>query len=328
MDKILAIAISLIKGLNHTQQLALGFYFSDVAQFEAARPSEMAQLIPERLVYRNPSNSELVRRARKIVEDVERSGARVVTYWDREYPHTLKRLFLPPYVLYVRGTLPPQDIHSIAIVGTRRPSASGRKAAFSLAAEFGLAGVPVISGLAAGIDAAAHWGSLKVQQQTVAVMGTGIDSVYPTANRQLAAKILQNDGALISEYPPFTPAGKFRFPERNRLISGMSKAVVIVQAPEKSGALITADHALDQHKDVFVHSAGTYGAVGAGGLKLSEQGADLIVNARMVLDAWDMHTTAHLETVQTDSFTPEQRLEEELEGRLLKFDGLWYRRVG
>ncbi|MDZ7795103.1 MAG: DNA-processing protein DprA [Spirochaetia bacterium] len=328
MADILSIAISLIKGIKPRDRLSLGFYFSSIEEFEQTKPFEMIQMTTKGISYNNPANAELVRRARKIAEDVERSGARAVSYWDREYPPLLREMYDSPYMLYIRGTLPKQDRPAVAIVGTRHPSPAGRKAAFSLAAELGLAGLPIISGLAAGIDAAAHWGTLKTQQQTVAIMGNGIDRVYPSSNSELAGRILQNGGALISEYPPFTPASRFRFPERNRIISGIARALVVVQAPEKSGALITADHALDQNKEVYVHSAGTYGRRGAGALRLSGDGGMLIENAKKILDAWRIPMDECLETLQLDSFTPSQRLEEELDGRLLRFDGLWYRRVG
>lgn len=328
MADILSIAISLYKGLKKDQRIALGLHFSTVEQFENTSVHEMVLLVPKKIVYKNPPNSELVGRARKIAVDVERSGARVVSYWDKEYPVLLREISVPPYVLYVRGSLPSQEIPMVAIVGTRHPTTAGRRAAFSLAAEFGLAGIPVVSGLASGIDTAAHWGSLKTQQQTLAVMGNGIDTIYPMGNRELASRILRNGGALLSEYPPYTPANRYRFPQRNRLISGLARAVVIVQAPEKSGALITADHALSQDKDVYVHSAGTFGSTGAGGLRLSQDGADLIINAKTILDSWRIQSERRLELVENTGLTPGQRLEEELEGRLLRFDGLWYRRVG
>ncbi|MFW5710552.1 MAG: DNA-processing protein DprA [Spirochaetota bacterium] len=329
MADILSLAISLLKGVSPQQRRTLGLYLTTVEQFGRMRLQDIEQLIKRPLRYRNPSPAELLRQGEKIARDVCRSGARIISYWSEEYPPLLRHnLYDPPYILYVRGTLPRQDVPSVALVGTRTPSASGRKAAFSLAAELGLAGIPVVSGLAAGIDTAAHWGALKTQQQTAAVMGNGIDSVYPHENRELAARILRNDGALLSEYPPFTPAHKYCFPKRNRIISGMARALVVVQAPEKSGALITADHALDQNKDVYVHSAGTYGTVGAGGLRLSREGAKLLVNAATLLDSWNIKTESRIEPVDQGDLSPERRLQEELDGRLLRFDGLWYRRVG
>ena len=329
MADILSVALSLLKGIAPCDRKALGLYFSSGEQFARVRIGQIEQLIGRPIRYSNPSTAELLEQAKKIAADVQRAGARIVSYWSEEYPPMLRHnVYDPPYVLYVRGSLPKQDVPAVALVGTRRPSGSGKKAAFSLAAELGLAGVPVVSGLAIGIDAAAHWGALKTQQQTVAVLGNSIDSVYPSEHRELAARILQNDGAMISEYPPFTPAQKYCFPKRNRIISGMSRAVVVVQAPEKSGALITADHALDQNKDVYVHSAGTYGRVGAGGLRLSKEGARLLVNAKTLLEAWNIKTGCRLEQVQQDEFSPSRRLQEELDGRLLRFDGLWYRRVG
>ena len=329
MADILSVALSLLKGVSPRERKALGLYLSSAEQFGRMRLLQIEQMIQRPLRYRNEVPAELLRQAEKIAADVKLSGARIISYWSDEYPPLLRHnVYDPPYVLYVRGTLPRQDVPAVALVGTRRPSARGRSAAFSLAAELALAGIPIVSGLAAGIDAAAHWGALKTQQQTVAVMGNGIDHVYPAENRGLAARILQNGGALISEYPPFTPAQKYCFPKRNRIISGLSRAVVVVQAPEKSGALITADHALDQNKDVYVHSAGTYGAVGAGGLRLSQEGAKLLVNAGTLLDSWNIKAGCRIEAVQQDELTPALRLQEELEGRVLRFDGLWYRRVG
>ncbi|NOY10048.1 MAG: DNA-protecting protein DprA [Spirochaetes bacterium] len=203
-------------------------------------------------------------------------------YWDTDYPPQLREIYDPPFVLFYRGRMPVFDRPFFAVVGTRRPTGRARRAANTLAYELAGCGTAVVSGLARGIDAEVHLGVLERGGCTLAVLGNGIDFVYPSSNRRIGIKILLSSGALISEYPPGEPPLKYHFPERNRIISGLSKAVIIVQAPEKSGALITADFALEQGRDLYVHSAGLYGQQGRGTRLLYEEGAPVIESAEQI----------------------------------------------
>jgi DNA processing protein len=160
--------------------------------------------------------------------------------------------------------------------------------AFEMGRDFARAGVPVVSGLALGIDAFSHRGNLEGGGATVAVLGSGLDMVYPASNRGLARRILEQGGALLSEYPPGTRPAKWNFPARNRIIACLARAVVIVEAPEKSGALITADFALQMGRDLFVASAGTASVKGGGTRSLAEDGAKVVSGAGSILRDWGL----------------------------------------
>lgn len=202
------------------------------------------------------------------------------------YPPQLRESYRPPFGLYLRGRLPNPDLPSVAVVGTRVPTGRGLQAAFGLGAGLASAGACVVSGLARGIDAAAHRGALSVGGMTVAVLPAGIDSVYPASNRGLAANMVDSGGGLVTEYPPSTEIHRYRFPERNRIIAALCRSCVVVEAPEKSGALITADHALAEGRDVFVHGACLGGSRDAGADALASQGAVVVNNAEDVFSEW------------------------------------------
>ncbi|HEX6971617.1 MAG TPA: DNA-processing protein DprA [Limnochordia bacterium] len=183
-------------------------------------------------------------------EALARIDARIVTARDAEYPKRLEHLPDPPPVLFCRGRALAAGT-AVAIVGTRRASENGRQAAFDLAFQLAGGGCAVISGMARGIDAAAHAGALAAGGPTVAVLGCGLDVLYPPQHRQLAARIA-NAGTLITEFPCGTPPERSHFPRRNRIIAALAAAVAVVEAPRGSGALITVEHALDLGIDVFV----------------------------------------------------------------------------
>lgn len=221
-----------------------------------------------------------------------RQGIGVACYDDPIYPPQLRTIRDAPYLLFYRGELPVPDQAMVGIVGTREPTREGYQAAYELGREFGQAGVPVVSGLARGIDAAAHDGCLAGGALTYAVGGAGIDKVYPASNRSLAGHILDRGGALLSEYPPGTEPLRYHFPERNRIISGLVRTVVVVEAPDNSGALITADFALDQGREVMVHGVGMGSTHGEGIRSLVDDGAATIYGAAEVLEDWGMEYEA------------------------------------
>ena len=174
---------------------------------------------------------------------------------DVNYPVMLTQVYDCPYALFARGNSAILNSPSVAIVGTRKASMSGLKAAFNFSKELVASGYTVVSGLAMGIDAAAHSGALSSSGKTVAVLACGLDNLYPAVNKKLASSIIQNGGCIVSEYSPGEPPLKWRFPARNRIISGLSEAVVVMESPVKSGALITADFALEQNRDLFFHES-------------------------------------------------------------------------
>jgi DNA processing protein len=211
-----------------------------------------------------------------------RIGGRVLAWSDADYPAVLRHIPDPPLALMVRGDLPGDDEIAIAVVGTRRATSYGRRVAEELARDLAAAGVTVVSGLATGIDAAAHRGALEAGGRTVAVLGTGVDDVYPSWHRELAAAIV-GQGALVSEFACGTAPLAFHFPRRNRLISGLTRGTIVVEAAEKSGSLITARYALEQGREVFA-VPGPLGPVAhRGPHRLIREGARLVTCADDVL---------------------------------------------
>lgn len=212
-----------------------------------------------------------------------------ISFEDKRYPALLRETGKPPKNLFIKGNVNFEEMYSnkapiIAIVGTRRPTLYGKDMAFALARDLAFQGAVIVSGLALGIDTEAHKGALEGGGITWAVLGSGIENIQPTHNRPLAEKIIHHNGLIISEYEGETPATQWTFPERNRIIAGLSYATIVIEAPERSGALITARLALDANREVgavpgeatSVHSLGTN--------KLIKEGAALIRNAEDIVE--------------------------------------------
>jgi DNA processing protein len=213
-------------------------------------------------------------------------GIRALTLLDQDYPVSLREVADPPPVLFVRGRLEPGDAQAVAVVGTRRATAYGLAVAERLARDLAGAGITIVSGLAKGIDTAAHRAAVHAGGRTLAVLGNGLDQVYPPENGGLARTIVDDDaGALVSEFAPGVPPDAVNFPRRNRIISGLSRCTVIVEAGERSGALITADFALEQGRDVLVVPGSVFNPMSAGPNGLLKQGATPVTHAQDILDA-------------------------------------------
>jgi len=205
---------------------------------------------------------------------------------DSTYPPRLSETSDPPVTLFFRGKPPENGYLLVGIVGTRFPTGGARKAAFGLGFELACQGVGVVSGLARGVDREAHEGCVHAGGYSIGVLGNGIDQIYPSSSRAAGMALLEAGGTILSEYPPGMPPLGWHFPARNRIISGLSRSVVIVQAPERSGALITAEHAAEESRDLYVHTAGQWGSAGAGTRHLAESGAPVIAGARDILRDW------------------------------------------
>jgi len=188
-----------------------------------------------------------------------------------------------PKKVYYIGSLPQQRSAVVAIVGTRKPTAYGKEVTFKIAYDLAKKGVIIVSGLALGVDTIAHKAALEAGGTTVAVLANGLDSIYPATNQQLAAAIIKSGGAIISEYPPGTPARDFQFLARNRIISGIADAVIVTEAASRSGTLATVAHALDQNKEVFAVPGNITSPMSVGPNRLIQQGAHPILEARDVL---------------------------------------------
>ncbi|MCB1059143.1 MAG: DNA-processing protein DprA [Calditrichaeota bacterium] len=229
---------------------------------------------------------------KKQLEAADKCGARVISYWDEKYPRLLKELEQDaPAVLFVRGTMP-AEARRVAFVGTRRASDYGRRACKEIINGLAGSGIYIVSGLASGIDGAAHLAALERALPTEAVFGCGIDIIYPDGHKTLAQKILDAGGALVSEYPPGTQPSGFTFPQRNRIIAGMSLATVVIEAPEKSGALITARLAGSYGREVGAVPGFVVGGKAAGCHELIKEGAALIDSAQDILDLIKVSTRA------------------------------------
>lgn len=212
-----------------------------------------------------------------------RAGVDIVTLEDAEYPQWLRTIPDPPLALYVRGTLLQADEVAIAVVGSRRASIYGLQCAERLGYDLALRGVTVVSGLARGIDTAAHEGALKAEGRTLAVLGSGLARMYPAEHEPLAEKIAAG-GAVLSEYPMRTPPLPHNFPRRNRIISGLSRGVVVVEASQRSGALITVDCALEQGREVFAIPGPITSTTSQGTHHLLKQGARMVTSVEDILD--------------------------------------------
>ena len=217
------------------------------------------------------------------MEALERYHIKALPYLSPEYPSLLKEITDFPAVLFVRGELKPEDETSIAVVGTRRATSYGRQVTDEIVTGLAINRVTIVSGLAKGIDTAAHRAAMAAQGRTLSIFASGLDLVYPPENVKLARDILEN-GALISEYPLGTKPKAEHFPQRNRILSGLSRGVLVVEAGETSGALITADFALQQDREVFAVPGSIFSAMSKGPNRLIQEGAKLVRNHIDILE--------------------------------------------
>ncbi len=221
-------------------------------------------------------------------EELETLGIKLILREDDDFPELLREIPWPPFGIYVKGDLPAKSATGVAIVGTRRATPQGKKFAGRLARDLAARGVTIVSGLALGIDAAAHAAAVGVGGKTVAVLGNGLDRTYPREHERLAKEILEANGAIVSEYPPHTPSLPYRFLERNRIVSGLSRGTIVVEAPESSGALATARFALEQNREIFVVPGPVEHPSYVGSHELIKAGATLITNAGDVSTALNL----------------------------------------
>jgi len=225
---------------------------------------------------------------------------------DKKFPERVRRIHQPPPALFTRGSIMPEDENAVAIVGARKCTSYGRQVAYDLAHELAKRGITVVSGMALGIDGEAHKGALDAGGRTIAVLGSGVDekSIYPHTHISLAERISKN-GAVLSEFPPGTPSYPSNFPQRNRVVSALSLGVVVVEAGEKSGSLITANFALEQGKEVFAVPGPIYSPASVGANLLIQQGAKLIRHADDILEELNLP----LSEVRPQKIEPENKEE-------------------
>jgi DNA processing protein len=239
-------------------------------------------------------------------EELEKRGVRLILREDPQYPPLLHEIPFPPFGIYVRGNLPDPKITAIAIVGTRKARQSGKQFAFDLAETLSQSGCSVVSGLSFGIDAASHRGSLHAEGRTYAVLANGLNTVYPASHISLAEEIIKSGGGIISETAFGVPTLPYRFLQRNRIISGLSRAVVVVEAPKISGALATARFATEQNREVFAVPGDIRDGNFEGSNRLLRQGAQLITSCGDLLEELGISPCPKSGTLAFN--TPEERI--------------------
>jgi DNA processing protein len=266
------------------------------------------------------------RTVQEAVRILEKAGARIIALADRDhYPPLLKTIHDPPALLYLRGQLPPAE--AFAVVGSRRASESGRRITGGLSRELAERGIGIVSGLARGIDTAAHQGALDGNGYTAAILGCGIDRIYPPENARLFHRILDQQGGILSEYPPGAPPLAGHFPGRNRIISGLCRGVMVVEAADESGSLITADFALEQGREVFAVPGPILSDNSRGVNGLLKDGARLVTEASDILATlWPQALNPVLRR-QQNTFAeglpePDRRIYEQLSNYPLHVDEL------
>lgn len=286
-DPRLALAIDGLRGLRREEKVLVADVLEGVDASFLERRGVFEDIVGRRLP---PSRGPAGEGFRAAMRDLDlrlkamsELGIGMLRFGEPGYPALLAEIDEAPFILYYRGSPPPPSLPCAAVVGTRYPTGAGLEAAWSFGSGFAAAGMGVVSGLARGIDGQAHRGALDAGGLTWAVLGHGPDTVHPAGSRALAARILDCGGGLLSEYGPGEPPLKYRYPERNRIISGLCQSVVVVEAPEGSGALITAGFALDQGRELFVAAGLADGPRGAGLRELIADGAPVVASAAETL---------------------------------------------
>ncbi|GAB4422846.1 MAG: DNA-processing protein DprA [Anaerolineae bacterium] len=285
------IGFSKVPGIGPVRLKNLLDYYGDIEAAWRANPAELRAIGLDR---RSVENLVKVRAAVNLdaeLEKLDRYRVTVITWNDPDYPRLLKTIPDPPAVLYVRGTLTTQDDWSLGVVGTRRATAYGKECTQLLVGEVAQNGVTIVSGLAYGIDTIAHETALRVGGRTLAVLGSGVDVIYPAENRKLAQAITEN-GALVSEFPLGARPEAGNFPRRNRIISGLSIGVLFVEGSHKSGARITTDFALEQGREVLAVPGSILRSSGSGPNHLIQNGARLVTCGRDILEELDLTMVA------------------------------------
>lgn len=245
----------------------------------------------------------------KLMEKIAEENIEVITIEDKNYPKLLKEIYDQPPLLYYRGKLTIADEFALAVVGSRKYSNYGKQVTEQLIKDLAINNLTIVSGLALGIDTLAHETTLNAHGRTIAILGSGLNkkNIYPSQNRYLADKIVASGGAIISEFPLETLPLKYNFPQRNRLISGLSLAVLVIEAGIKSGSLITAHHAIEQNRDVFAVPGNIYSPNSTGTNHLVQQGAKLISSANDIIETLNLtKIVSYIENKKIISDSPEE----------------------
>lgn len=287
-EKYYKIWISLIKDLGIKRYTSLIKEFKSLKSIFSASKEQIISVygIGEKIA-NQIIDLETKRIAKKHLEYMCKNGIDIISIEESKYPELLRNIYDPPISIYIKGNKDILNSLNLAIIGCREATEYGKNIAQSFAYNLAKKNVNIVSGLARGIDSNAHLGAVYAKGKTIAVLGNGVDLIYPKENIYLARKILENGGVIISEYPIGTEPNKINFPARNRIISGISKGVLIVEAKEKSGTLITVDFALEQGRDVFAIPGNIDSKNSFGTNELIKQGAKLVTNYEEILEEYE-----------------------------------------
>lgn len=318
------LGFNLVKGIGPAKVQALLSYFGDIESAWTASDSQLQKLGVDKRARSNLLNARATLDLDRELEKIRSKNITLLSWNSPDYPTYLKEVDGPPPLLYVVGSLEDIDRWAVAVVGTRRVTPYGRQVTQELVAGLVRNGVTIISGLARGIDAIAHKTALDLGGRTIAILGSGPDNIYPPEHRDLALRIVRDRGAVISEHPLGTEPEAKNFPPRNRIISGLSLGVVVVEAGERSGASITAQFALEQGREVFAVPGNVNSPASRGTNRLIQQGAKLITSAEDVLEELNLsmvfeHTAAQQALPET---AEEAALFEYLSGEPVHVDAL------
>lgn len=300
------IGFNKVSGIGAARLRALLDYFGDLEVAWRAHAHDLKQAGLDRRSITNLVQARERLDLEAEVERVHKAGIQLLTWDDKGYPPNLRQIYNAPPVLYIRGQLQDQDEWAVAIVGTRRASVYGKEAARMFGAGLARAGVTIVSGLARGIDTIAHQACLDAGGRTLAVLGSGVDVIYPSGNARLAANIVER-GALVSEYALGTRPEARNFPPRNRIISGLTLGTVVIEAGLSSGARITADFAAEQGREVFAVPGSIFARGSRGTNELIQQGAKMVCNVNDVLE--ELNLTMVSEQAQARAVIPENETE-------------------
>lgn len=279
------LALHSVDGLGPVRLKALLDYFKDPKLVWEAKESELLEIKLPKNAIKNLLETRKKLEPEKYLEGIGGLGIKWMTIFDEEYPPLLKQIYDPPIVLFYKGTWPKNLDKTIAIVGTRRITSYGQTVTQKFAKELSESGLVVVSGLARGVDTIAHQTAIQSQGQTIAVLGGGLNHIFPAENVNLAKKIYEEGyGVVISEFPPSAESAPGNFPARNRVISGLSKGVLVTEAAEDSGSLITARCALEQSREVYAIPGPITSDQSKGALWLLKQGAKLVTEPSEILE--------------------------------------------
>jgi DNA processing protein len=300
------VGFSLIPGMGRARISRLASYFPSMEQAWQANAAEMeAAGLDAKSV-----QSVLSNRSKLSLDDemskLERYKVKAITINDEAYPSMLKEIYDPPPLLYVRGNFAPQDEWSLSVVGTRYPTYYGREVTQQIAGALAGNRITIISGLAKGIDSIAHKAALDAGGRTIAVLGCGLDIIYPSQHANLARDIMER-GALVSEYPLGTPPKRENFPLRNRIMSGLSLGVLIVEGKKESGARITVERALEQNREVFAVPGSVLSPTSWLPNRLIQEGAKLVRNAEDIME--ELNLTMAVQHVEAKALIPATEME-------------------